>query len=65
MTKIIEKKNMCLEQEGEVRKGLVHGIYSLLREDLDGNSLKYLYLKRECYYDKSCGTDSTLQKTWG
>lgn len=54
---------MCLEQEGEVRKGLVHGIYLLLREDLGGNLLKYLHLKRECYYDKSCGTDSTLHKT--
>ena len=54
---------MCLEQEREVRKGLVHGIYLLLREDLGGNLLKYLHLKRECYYDKSCGTDSTLHKT--
>lgn len=31
---------LCLEQEREVRKDLLRGIYSLLRDDLDGNYLR-------------------------
>lgn len=44
---------MGLEQEKEVRKDLLHEIYSLLREDLDRNLFMKTFVLRQCSYDKS------------
>lgn len=63
--RIIEGKNVGLEQKREARKDLLHEIYSLLREDLERTLLMKMFILRQYSYDKSYNTDITLHTTWG
>lgn len=63
--RIIEGKNVGLEQKREARKDLLHEIYSLSREDLERTLLMKMFILRQYSYDKSYNTDITLHTTWG